>query len=220
MKRAFFLAMIMIIATVSYSQESEEVTNDLEGHFLGVQVNELVRQIFSLGNTNIPANPYFFNYTYTSSTGSGVSASFAYTKNQVSNDNNFNTLTTNIDNIAFRIGYEKKKTLSKRFIYSLGVDFLVESQKNVTENEDNFSSQLITTTSKVSGWGMGPRLNFYYKVTDKILIGTEANYYFKSLKEKFEVDFENNPSNNTETEGDVKTFTFSSPAILWLTLKL
>lgn len=212
--------MTLIITSTTYGQESEVNSNNLEGHFLGVQVNELVRQIFSLGNTSIPANPYFFNYTYTSSTGSGFAASFAYTKNQVSNDNNFSTLTTNIDNVALRMGYEKKKSLSKRFIYSLGVDFLIESQKNVTENEDNFSSQLITTTSKVSGWGLGPRLNFYYKVTDNILVGTEANYYFKSLKETFEVDFENDPSNNTETEGDIRTFTFSSPAILWLTFRL
>ncbi|WP_462253955.1 hypothetical protein [Ekhidna sp.] len=220
MKKSAFFVMTMLITCMTYGQEEDLNTAELKGHFLGLQVNELVRQIFSLGSTTAPSNPYFFNYNYTSATGKGFAASFAYSKDKFSNDDNFNTLTTNIDNISFRIGYEKKNLLSKRFVYSIGIDFLVESQKNETENEDNFSSQTIKTTNKTSGWGLGPRLNFQYRITSRVLIGTEANYYFKSLKEKFEIEFENNPDNNDESETDIKRLSFSSPAILWLTFRL
>lgn len=219
MKRLLILFFVVGAFSNIMAQEPNEMEK-LEGHFLGVQVNELVRQVFSLGSSTSPSNPYFFNYTYTSESGGGFSSSFAYSLDNITNTDNFNSIESEISRFALRVGYEKKKTLSKRFIYSLGVDFLIESTKNETTNEDGFSSQTITTTNQLSGWGLGPRFNFYYRVNDRILVGTEANYYYKSLKEKFETDFDDNfSSNDDDDERTVKQFTFSSPAILWLTIR-
>lgn len=212
---------ISILLFAGFTSINAQVTEPvkLEGHYLGIQVNELVRQVFSLGNTAVPSNPYFFNYTYTSATGSGLNVSMGLTVDETNASNNFSNVTTNIDNFSFRVGYDKKKVLTKRFIFSLGVDLTIDSQKNVTLNQDSFSSQEIETTNKLSGWGLGPRFTFQYRISDNILIGTEANYYYKSLKDKFSIEV-NGSSTNDEQETDIKRFTFSAPAILWLSVRL
>ena len=211
MKKYFLL--FAMLTTVSLSHAQEEVEGiSIEGHFLGVQANELLRQVLSIGSSSLPTNPYFFNYTYTAASGDGFSSSIAYSREEFDNSDNFTSLETESDRFAIRLGYEKKKVLSKRFIYSLGVDFLIESQKNVTTSEDNFSNgQAVIITNKRSGWGLGPRFNFYYRLSDRILIGTEANYYYKSLKDKFSTEFDDDFGiDDEEDERSINSFTFAS----------
>lgn len=214
------LSIALLLAGLGLFAQDSEDNSSLEGHYLGLQVNELVRQIFSLGNTNLPTNPYFLNYTYTSVTNEGVNMGFALNVDEVNTADNFNSINTKVRNFAFRIGYEKKKRLSKRFIYSMGLDVTLDFQKNETTNEDSFNSFRIVTTTKRNGWGMGPRFTFQYQISDNILIGTEANYYFKALKDEFSVRFSSGTGNNIDEESDVKQFTFAPPAILWLTVRL
>ena len=219
MKR--FCACVVLLAGVlcSYAQ-NDQTEIQLEGDYLSVQVNELVRQIFSLGSTSSPANPYFINYTHTSASGSGLSVGLGYTKNKFSSSDQFNNITTNINDLAIRVGYDKKRRLSKKFVCSFGFDLTVDAQKNETVSEDSFSSQTVTTTDKVSGWGVGPRFTFHYFITENIRVGTEANYYYKDLKEKFSVDFSGGSSGDEERETGISRFTFSAPAILWLSIRL
>jgi hypothetical protein len=219
MKRLIFVFLICSGTSELYAQDNEDP--NLEGHYLGLQVNELVRQILSFNSSGIPSNPYFFNYSYVNDFGEGVNVSFAYTLDKINSSDNFgNDITSNINNVFFRIGYEKRKVLSKRFIYGLGIDLIAESQNNKTFSENNFGSGSTTSKNKISGWGLGPRVSFYYKVSNRILIGTEANYYYKALNEKFDVEFSNNSSNNRTDESKIDRFTFSSPAILWLTFRM
>lgn len=215
-----FLSMILLSAGLGLFAQEPIENSSLEGHYLGLQVNELVRQIFSLGGTDVPANPYFLNYTYTSATNDGLNIGFALNIDEINTADNFNSNNTKIRNFAFRMGYEKKTQLSKRFLYSMGLDLTLDFQKNETTNEDSFSSFRIVTTTKRNGWGLGPRFTFQYQVTDNIMIGTEANYYFKALKDEFSVRFSSGSGNNVDEESDVKQFTFAPPAILWLTVRL
>lgn len=217
--KKFILLSLLCQGLITHAQESDSPT--IEGHYLGLQVNELVRQVLSFNSTNTPSNPYFFNYTFLSETGGGLNMSFALTVDKIASNDNFgNDITTDIDNVFFRIGYIKRKVLSNRFIYGLGIDLTLESQKNETENGNNFGGGTITTVTKQAGWGLGPRLTFSYKITDRIFIGTEANYYFKSLNEEFDVKFSNSSSSNETDETKIERFTFSAPAILWLTFRM
>ena len=206
-------------ATLSYGQEDER--NQLEGHYLGFQINELVRQVLSLGTTNTPNNPYFLNYSYVSPTGDGLNIGIAYSLDNFETPNQFNDATTDIRNVSFRIGYEKKKYLGKNFVYGIGFDLTLDSDKNETVSRDAFSSSEVITTSKLGGWGLGPRFMLSYQVSNTIWVGTEANYYFKRLKNTFELDFSDNPSfDDNDTETKIKQFQFASPAILWLSIRL
>ena len=218
MKKSLII-LLLAGGLLSHAQESD--TPRIEGHYLGLQVNELVRQIISFNSTTTPSNPYFFNYSYFAESGGGLNMSFAFTLDKIVRmDDSANDVTTDLNNVFFRVGYEKRKVLSKRFIYGLGVDLVLESTKNETENQNNFGGGSITTKSTRSGWGLGPRATFSYRISDRVFIGTEANYYFKSIKEEFEVDFSDSSSNDDSQESEIKQFRFSSPAILWLTFRM
>ncbi len=217
-RKALFL-LLMAGILVSYAQEEDR--NQIEGHYLSFQVNELVRQVLSLGTTNVTSNPYFFNYSYTAASGDGLNIGIAYSLDNFDTPNQFNNISTDIRNVSFRIGYEKKRYLGKNFVYGLGVDLTVDSEKNETVSSDTFSSSELITTSKLSGWGLGPRLTLSYQISNAIWVGTEANYYFKSLTNTFEVDFSDNPAfDDNDTETEIKELTFASPAILWLSIRL
>ena len=218
--KKMLLTLLIGASFTSYSQEEAE-PNRVEGHFLSLQVNELVRQVLSLGNTNLPDNPYFFNYRYIGATGDGLNVGFALTLDNISNANEFSDISTDISNFSFRIGYDKQQYLGKNFVLGIGVDLTVDRQKNETVNVDLFNSQEITTTSTLSGWGLGPRVTFSYRISDRIWVGTEANYYFKSLTNKFEQVFSNSPGfDDNNSESDIERFTFAAPSILWLSLRL
>ena len=220
MKRIASILLMGVVLTC-HSQDQKEERSDLEGHYLSLQVNELVRQVLSLGNTNIPDNPYFFNYTYTGPTGSGVNVGLAYSLDNITNVDEFNDISTDISNFSFRVGYDKKKYLGKKMVYGIGFDLTIDHQKNETVNSDTFSSQEIITTNKLSGWGLGPRFTFSYQITNSIWVGTEANYYFKRLKNKFSLEFSNNPGfGGNDAETTIERFTFSAPSILWLSVRL
>lgn len=212
MRKIYVVALLLGCSMYAQAQSEDA---PIDGNFIGFQANELVRQLLSFSDTSIPDNPYFVNYTRIYENGGGFNIGFAYQADEFSQEINFNSLTTEISNLALRFGYEKKAQIDKRFNYSIAFDFLIESLTNKTTTEDNFGGSDITTETSTSGFGLGPRFTLNYAVTDRIMIGTEANYYFKSLTEKFE-----NSLIAEDDESTIQRFDFTPPAVLWLTIRL
>ena len=215
MKKFLALVVLALISTRTQAQEEEQADSTLEGDYIGLQANQLIRQILSLSSVGTPDNPYFINYTKVGSKGSGFNIGFAYSTDKFEEQQNIVSLTTETSNFAIRIGLEKRKRLSKKFTYSIGMDLLVQSTRNETVSVNNFDSQEITTESKSSGFGLGPRLTLNYEITDNLFVGTEANYYFRSLTDKFESSL-----TNTDDSTDISRLTFSAPSVLWLIIRL
>lgn len=220
MNRIFILAFLSCLTFTKAAAQDQGDPSEFEGHYLGLQGNELLRQLLSLGNADIPDNPYFVNYNYISATGKGLNIGFALSADQFTQQNGFNSVETEIDNFSIRVGYEKRERLSKRFFYSAGIDFLVDRFVNVTRTDDNFGSNRIRTEAKTSGVGLGPRFTLNYEITDRLTIGTEANYYFKGLTEKFETVVVDFPTDVTSEKSKIKRFRFAVPSVLWITIKL
>lgn len=219
MNKILLGVLFFIFASHSFSQDQNSDFS-FSGHYLGLQANELIRQLVNFGDSEVPDNPYFFTYNYNSVSGDGLNVGFALTSNSIEDNDDFSNTSTKINRFFMRVGYEKKSQISKRFYYSWGVDLVIDSDKNETINEDTFSNNKITTTSTLSGWGLGPRFTINYRITDRLIIGTEANYYYKSLTNKFEVKNEDFPEGDIEDEEDLSQFNFVAPAVLWVTLRL
>jgi hypothetical protein len=88
---------------------------------------------------------------------------------------------------------------------------LRESQKNITQS--NSQPGDFKTETRNSGTGIGLRFTLNYNISEKILLGTEATYYYKSLKET-----RTGTGAPEETE-KFKEFTFAVPIALFLILK-
>ena len=99
-------------------------------HYIGIQANQLVKQLLNLGgSTSAVNNPYLITYSVTSThTGVGMNLSFGVVINEFSGGDNFSRSNTEINEFFFRLGIEKKTRLGKRWILAAGGDLVADNQ--------------------------------------------------------------------------------------------
>lgn len=240
MRLFFSVALLVALLSVkAKAQDSTIVQSSLYTHYFGIQANQLLRQLFDFGGTNtLPANSYSLVFSFNSpTTGAGMNTGFGYTFNEFNDGDATIRRETKINDLFFRVGYEKKRSLGKRWLASSGIDLVVDRQRNETMNTTDFGSgnkSKISSETKVGAWGLGPRITLNFKVSERIYIGTEATYYFKAIKDTRIIESEitsqffdpftgqisiQTTRDKDEVESKIKRFSFSSPAVLFLILK-
>jgi len=211
-------------------------------HYFGIQANQLFRQLFNLGNGNTSAvtNPYLITYAVNSNrTGWGFSLGLGYTYSQTTDGDPTNKREITVDDFALRMGLERKYMLGKRWLTGWGIDVIYDANKNdvkSTTGADARNRTIIQTTTKENGPGFGPRFMLGFRVSEKIYVGTEANYYYKKHDQsneqktsitapvinpntgREEVITTNSPP--VKNDGTQKSFQLSVPAVLFVILKL
>jgi hypothetical protein len=230
------VASVVLASLCSIASAQTDSTTVKSQHYIGVQANELLRQILNLSDNDTPVdNPYLLIYSVNAPSGVGFNFGLGYEFDDVKVQDGQIERETSIDNFSVRTGVEKKFWLAKRWLASGGFDILAERQKSETTNktETDFGRTKVTTASKTSGWGLGPRFGLGFQISNRIFLGTEVTYYFKKLKAKGEVttsitvrqEFNGTITETTETEktdseDTLKELTFSVPTVLYLIIRL
>lgn len=189
-------------------------------HYVGVQINQLIRQVLNFSSSSTAVNnPYLLTYAVNSrQTGWGANFGLGYTFNEFNDGDAFLERNTKINDFFFRVGFEKKSSLGKRWILSSGIDAVVDLQNNTTKTvQGNDPNTTVETKNKNNGWGLGPRASLNYIATDRIWVGTEITYYFKSLKNTIETDAVNGIDDKTTDK--TKRFQFAVPAVIFMIVK-
>ncbi len=199
-------------------------------HLVGLQANALFRQIFNLGNANNPVNnPYLLTYSMMGTRSKfGFDFGAGYTLNNLF-ENDGNTKRENyINDLYCRLGVVKLVPLNKRFSTTLNFHLLVEALSSKTKTESDFGGQVSTVNSNTNTlrYGGGPCLGIRYKVSNRVFLGTEANYYFKMGKNKTKVitttSFPGQQQTTTvitETDNNVKQFVLNTPTVIFLSIR-
>ncbi|HEY0740697.1 MAG TPA: hypothetical protein VGD40_04510 [Chryseosolibacter sp.] len=230
------ILMSQLLAFETYAQE-ESSTSKKSEHYIGLQANQLIRQVFNFSNTNsVLNNPYLLTWSVNSlQTGAGFTMGLGYNFNQSNDGDQFVDRTVTLNDVFIRMGYEKKSRLAPKVIFSLGADVLFDRQRSETKTEEKTQSDLVSETSNTTlSGGFGPRFTLNYQLHEKILIGTEANFYFKWTKTDntqkqvfFETVFDpvtGQPRTVRRTQDETesqksKRFQLNSPAVIFLILK-
>jgi hypothetical protein len=219
--------LLTVITSLALGQSAwvEKEPKEKKSYFYGgVQVNQLVRQILNFGGSSSSINnPYLFNIGINSAqTGWGVNMSHGFTHTKFNDGDAFTDRETKINDQFFRLGFERKTMITQKWMISWGFDVVAESQKNSTKTKTNqgggggdFSSEIETI---VNSQGVGPRFAFNYQLGEKILVGTECNYYFKTGKttQKIKTSFDQ----DDEDSDKFRRFQFNLPAVIYLIFKL
>jgi hypothetical protein len=230
MIRLFGLSAILaILALPGFAQEDSVQTSAAKSprkssHYVGLQANQLIKQLLNLGgSTSAINNPYLITYSVNSNaTGVGMNLSLGYTRDEslsMSGDGSSQIQTT-INEFFFRIGVEKKKQIGKRWLLTAGGDLVIDQESNNTESRSNGggSSQISKNKEKSDAFGTGLRAGLNFHITDKILLGTEATYYLKFVTVTNTSQFQfGTPTKATQ---DLKRFQLNVPAVLFLIVKL
>ncbi len=148
---------------------------------IGLQANELWRQILPLGgSTSGSNNPYLFMATINSKkTGWGLKFGGNYINTNVTDQDAANKRTSKINSSLVKMGLEKYIVLNNRFDAAFSIDGIGEYTENFTSNVlSSFDTTISNTLIKKTVAGGGPAARLIYKPSKHIQIGTEAFAYF------------------------------------------
>jgi hypothetical protein len=196
-------------------------------HFIGVQLNELVRQVISDDITaGLKANPYLLTYAVNSKNtnfgwrwGIGIQTH----KLRTGSDGTFFAFDTvsRLFSLQLRGGVMWSKKVYKNFVAGLGIDqvgnYHYERIKVLESSGSHFSR--MEHTAEVLTFGGGPVVSLRYDFPKSITLGTEASFYYmagtSSIKGTFSGTSTNNGSKQKISDG-----TFNSPAVLYLIIRI
>jgi hypothetical protein len=182
-------------------------------HYLGLQANQLLRQL--IGGAGGESNPYILTYSFNNATsGGGMGFGLVFNLRNVEDKTQVLTKNTKTSESALRVGYDLKKEIGKRWLFGGGIDLAIDASKSETISNFNSNKSTVTTTGK--GWGIGPRLQLIYHVSEKIFLGTEASVLFHSVKTHSKID---NVGTTEETDQKETTFILSPPTALFLLIR-
>ncbi len=193
-------------------------------HYIGLQVNEFIRQIFNVTSQQFQ-HPYYINYAINfHDNGWGLNAGFGYDLGKTVEGDGITDVENEISALSFRIGPEKKFTMGKKFQSGVGVDFLVKDEYNKSTVTNNFESNQFTRTiveNSIDGMGGGVRLFLSWRPYNWLLLGTEASYYFlkSATEQRIEetISLVNDESQTTTTDDfEESALVFNTPTVLFV----
>ncbi len=195
LKNLTLTALLLFIGVTGFGQTDVAATPDKITHYTGLQVNQLLKQIVNFGNSPSVNNPYLLKYSLRfNQTQTQINVGFGYNYSQQKEKNG---LKSDLSNLDFRLGYGKAYSIGKKFEFGIGIDGVLKAQNIQTVNVQSFNfgsgldSTITTSKSVAMGYGLGPQVTLTYAITDRILIGTEASYYFIRSKQTLEVQEKN-----------------------------
>jgi hypothetical protein len=227
--RVVLLTALIWMADIDTKAQNETVksANGSElryNHLIGVQLNELIRQVFNY-EKNAATNPYQLTYSLTSAktnwglrTGIGVNYS-----NIVLNGDYMDTTQKSLS-VQFRVGVEKSFKLYRRFIVGVGLDFVYDHRKSEnieTENQPTVSHipYKVDNTLTTELFGGGPELSLKYQISNRIAVGTELELYYITGTERNKTVYQYTSAEESEkTSIDQKNL--NTPTVFYLIIRL
>ena len=179
------LLSLSLITILNANAQADSITTKKEklfDHSIGIQVNDLIRQVFNFNNTstNTNTNPFLLTYTInTTKTGWGIRIGTGYNYNSATTNDGINKKTTDINDLQLRLGIEKSFKLAGNWSAGAGIDGVYNTNNDNTKALTiSFDTITVNTKTVLSTYGGGAMAWLRYNFTKNILIGTEANFYY------------------------------------------
>lgn len=231
--RQFVIALFCGLLTSAQAQQRLNKQQAPYSHYLGVQANPLFNEILSLGSNQVVNNPYLLRYALRdNSINKELSLGLGYSIATTKDENGFETVTNDLN---VRAGLAHVIAIGHGLEISIGLDLLYANQDIQTFNIQsfNFNSSIDSTITKSrsteNAFGLGPRLNLSYAITENFIVGTETNYYFNYIIEKTNVESKhyqsgsfgelNLSTNASNFENKKRELFLSLPVALYLTVR-
>jgi hypothetical protein len=236
-RKIFVTACFAVWLNILYAQ-TETTKTKLFSHSVGVQANQLIKQIINLNSNNaVIDDPYLLTYSLNLLKSRwGVNAGMGYSYEKIVDIDIPGNRETKFNDLFYRFGVGRKCMISKKLEAGYSLDYVGDSQLDktfnvLTQDFSNFTDSSFTSvTSKTTSKGGGLQLTFGFHITDRFIVSTEVTYYYLKSKQKQNVlvsettdDLVNNvtttTTSNTNLETQTSKFSFTVPVALFLILK-
>ncbi len=235
MKKSLFTAFLFVgCLQTSFAQDDPKGANDTGyqhvDQYVGVQLNGLIRQVFNFNSSTASTivNPYLLTYNINFKSGFGLRLGAGYSS--TSSDDGITATSTKLNDMQLRLGVEKLVNLSQRWTAGGGVDLVFNNNNDNTSNTvHSFDTTTTATKTTITSYGGGPMAWIRYHITKRVLIGTEASFYYVTGNQVNTIDITTTQSNGlgaittvtkeTVSKPSVSQGTFSSPLVFYLIVK-
>jgi hypothetical protein len=215
------------IAQSEVNPVKKEPSTDM---YIGVQLNGLIRQVlnFNSSATNTNTNPYLLVYSINSrKTGWGLRLGVGYTYNFFSTNDGITKTDNNINDMQLRLGVEKSFVLSNKWSAGAGLDIVFNNNDDHTTTTVNsspgFPGTVTDTKTNTTTYGGGPQGWLRYHITERVIVGTEASFYYITGHEKKSIEVSSGGTgglNQPDEDNIVSQGSFNSPIVLFLIVKI
>lgn len=238
MKHSLLCGIALLCLGISNVFAQDEVKDNkpsrkLFDHRIGVQANELVRQVFNFNNSAGSSinNPYLLTYSITwAKPGIGLRFGVGPQFNSFSNDDGIVQTENNINRMSLRAGIQKVFTLSDRWTAGAGGDAVYFNDRSYTKTfTRSFDSTKTDIATEVKTFGYGGMAWLRYHITPRIHIGTEASFYYSTGDNKQRIIIETRDNNTfpgsrrkttvSELKDKRKEGVFHLPMVIYLVVK-
>ena len=183
------ISLFVISTLVLFSANAQEVAETKKekkyDHYVGVQLNQMINQIFNLNSDNSNLSPYVLNYSINrKSDGWGLNFGVAYVLEDFDEVSGTVTTKTINNDFSIRAGVEQKVQWGEKWLASLGIDILYANLDREETTTDSFGPTITTVKTTSNSYGMGPRGTLHYRLGKRVLLGTEASFYYTQMTNK------------------------------------
>jgi hypothetical protein len=186
-KKALFLTTVLgLISVVSIGQirhasDAGDQNQKKFDHFVGVQINPLLRQLLTIGSVPNSGNPFLLNYTLNNTRSKwGVHGGVGFSFNQIKDNDNITDRKTLTTSVSSRIGLDRYYDLSSRWQLGFGIDGVYQLTESIT-NTQIISFDTINTENRITNQRSGGGLRGFarFKLSERVLLGTECTMYYQ-----------------------------------------
>jgi hypothetical protein len=179
-----FIAFTTLLNSVN-AQKANQLTDEPKDkrfeHYVGVQINPLLRQLLTIGTMPSVNNPFLLNYSLNNAKSRwGIHAGVGFNFIQLKNNDDITDRKTMITNVSSRIGLDRYFDLSPRWQVGFGIDGIYQLSENITNTQvvsfDTIDVENRLTTQRSGG---GLRGFARFKLSERIMLGTESTLYYQ-----------------------------------------
>ena len=187
MHRLLLTALALLLCLSAARAQAPADTAKKYDFYAGVQANLLLREILNFSDDDDPLNnPYLLVFSaHSVKTRWGLNLGFGYNYRRVKDVNSPADHVSDINELFLRVGIGRKVEFGRRFEAGYGFDLLTDYIRNKTttvtilDQISQVDSTVSESNSRTTSFGAGFQGSLAYRITPRILIGTEASYYFK-----------------------------------------
>jgi hypothetical protein len=186
MKRTYVsVLLVCFFVGAAKSQIAEKHDDESAGkkfdHYIGVQINPLLRQLLTIGSVPNTGNPFLLNYSMNNTKKHwGFHAGVGYNYIQVKDNDGITDRKSQISSVSSRIGLDKYYDLTNRWQIGFGLDGVYQLSENITNTQiisfDTIDTENRITTQKSGG---GVRGFARFKLSERVSLGTECTAYYQ-----------------------------------------
>lgn len=194
---------------VNITINSEEQTKKSRQIFNEIGIGtSIITQFLKTDEDGIDQNPYFLTYKFVFNDfalRAGLGGKLDESESFI--DGTSDKLILKESNFDWRVGLEYRVPIGKKWLGTFGADFIAKN--TFDERISNSGFDKVVMVDNEIGTGGGVAIGVQYSLTPKLMLGTEAAFYYLNIERSQETTFETLPQFNTDPEINVNRITQS-----------